>query len=252
MCVYIIDRLITQVNINVVKWTRADDWLPSPSDGREQRAVYSSEAPPEAATSTTDGVMRPTQSVFVADTLRPRNATCLDSRTHRVQLPGRTLWLSLHGEAHFRSLRVKERGAVVKTEEAASGAQLVQSGFPKLEEEASAGMGLVSVEVKTELHEVMPSFLLPDGVSGSSVDVGETEGGGSRAEVTASVMATASSVVGDVRTGVSDLESSGDLMRVFVGESLSGGEVAMGTMSATREVGGERGFVCGNGCFSRV
>lgn len=240
----------------MVKWTRADDWLPSPSDRCEQRAVYSPEAPQAAVTLKTDGVMRPTKSVFVADTLRPRNVTCLDPRTHRVQLPGRTLWLSLHGEAHFRSLRVKEGGAVVvKTEEAASGARFVRSGFTKLEEEASAGMGFVSVEVKTELREVMSPSLLSDGVSGSSVDVGDTERGSSRLEVTGPAMTISSGVVGDVRTGVSDLESSSDLMgaseRDFVGPSLSGGEVPMGIMPTTREVGGHRCFVCGKSCCCR-
>lgn len=246
------DSLTTQVNINVVKWTRAD--------GCEQSAACSPEAPPTAATatSTTDGVMRPTQSVFVANTLRPRDVARLDPRTRRVQLPGRTLWLSLHGEAHFRSLRLREGSAIVKSEEAASGARVGQSGFLKLEEEASAGMGLVSVEVKTELREVMSPSWLPDGVSRSSGDVGETERGRAEAEVTAPAMATASgvvSIVGDVRTGVSNLESSGDLMgaseRAPIVESLSGGEASTGVMQAAKEVGGERDFVCGNGCYCR-
>lgn len=62
-------------------------------------------APPPA----TEEGRRPRRSVlFVADTLRPREVASLDSRVRDVQLQGRTLWLSLHGEAHFRSLRVRD------------------------------------------------------------------------------------------------------------------------------------------------
>lgn len=63
-----------------------------------------------------DEARRPRRSVFVADTLRPRAVARLDSRASDVQLQGRTLWLSLHGEAHFRSLRLRD--AVTEEEEA--------------------------------------------------------------------------------------------------------------------------------------
>lgn len=67
------------------------------------------------------------RSVFVADTLRPRAVHQLDDRARDVQLQGRTLWLSLHGEAHFRSLRVRdpvtdaEVAALARTQKEAAG-----------------------------------------------------------------------------------------------------------------------------------
>ena len=144
-----------KVNINVVKWTGDDDRCPSPSDssgasetpsidahvnpagdGPTQQAAGGSAKPPTAAAAasgagelaTSEVVIRPRRSVFVADTLRPRDvAMRLDPRVRGVQLRGRTLWLSLQGEAHFRSLRLRgedSRGdycaaAVVRREEGA-------------------------------------------------------------------------------------------------------------------------------------
>lgn len=102
-----------KVNINVVKWTRDNGWYPRsaaavlgvPLRGAGNGNNKGSDAP---AVVREVGGRRPRRSVFVADTLRPRALPSLDDRAGALRLQGRTLWLSLHGEAHFRSLRVRE------------------------------------------------------------------------------------------------------------------------------------------------
>lgn len=142
----------------MVKWTRDDGWYPraavpsagangtpptppaaaaAPTNTTRRRAreanpnpavsTTTSTAPPAAATTVEGEPRRPRRSVFVADTLRPRAVHHLDSRARDVQLQGRTLWLSLHGEAHFRSLRVRdpvteeEVAALARTKKEAAG-----------------------------------------------------------------------------------------------------------------------------------
>ncbi|CAN0221341.1 unnamed protein product, partial [Ectocarpus sp. 13 AM-2016] len=94
-----------KVNINVVKWTRDDGWYPRTVTSATSNDAAAASNPPAAVA---EEPRRPSQSVFVADTLRPRAVSSLDARARDLQLQGRTLWLSLHGEAHFRSLRVRD------------------------------------------------------------------------------------------------------------------------------------------------
>jgi hypothetical protein len=46
--------------------------------------------------------------------LRPRGGVLpyLDSRVSAVQLSGRTLWLSLHGEVHYRSIHLRNKATL--------------------------------------------------------------------------------------------------------------------------------------------
>lgn len=107
----------------MVKWTRDDNWYPRATEtsAGTNGTPHTHPAPRTTATvpPTADAnaapaatgereSRRPRRSVFVADTLRPRAVHHLDARARDVQLQGRTLWLSLHGEAHFRSLRVRD------------------------------------------------------------------------------------------------------------------------------------------------
>jgi hypothetical protein len=81
-----------QVCINVIKWqTKAD------LDVKQSSALASS------------------LDVFVAQVIRPRSEVLpyLDPRANALQLNSRTLWLSLHGEVHFRSIHLRN-GATVE------------------------------------------------------------------------------------------------------------------------------------------
>lgn len=138
-----------------MKWTRDDGWYPratvpnagangapptpaaSASTNTTRRRAREANPTPVAPRTTPTAPptvvtvegesRRPRRSVFVADTLRPRAVHHLDARARDVQLQGRTLWLSLHGEAHFRSLRVRdpvteeEVAALARTKKEAAG-----------------------------------------------------------------------------------------------------------------------------------
>ena len=173
----------------MVKWTREEGWYPrvaAPSASGANGTPPSSAAIPSAnstrrrgreatpgpaaprTTSTvppsTDAnadangtlvegeLRRPRRSVFVADTLRPRAVHHLDARARDVQLQGRTLWLSLHGEAHFRSLRVRdpvteeEVAALARTRKEAAGTAGGGGG-------ASAGSGAAAAAAAAARNE---------------------------------------------------------------------------------------------------
>ncbi|CAM9389156.1 unnamed protein product, partial [Ectocarpus fasciculatus] len=72
-----------KVNINVVKWTRDDSWYPrtATSATNNDTAAAGSDTPaavpPPAAVA--GEPRRPSRSVFVADTLRPRAVASLDA-----------------------------------------------------------------------------------------------------------------------------------------------------------------------------
>jgi len=78
-----------KVRINVVKWVHYDNGEIA-----------------DASSSDSSGRTSPTNwNIFVADTIIPRDLKNLDPRLKSVQLPERICWLSLHGEAHFKSLK---------------------------------------------------------------------------------------------------------------------------------------------------
>ncbi|CBJ25503.1 conserved unknown protein [Ectocarpus siliculosus] len=125
-----------KVNINVVKWTRDDGWYPRTVASATTNDAASASNPPAAVA---EEPRRPSRSVFVADTLRPRAVASLDARARDLQLQGRTLWLSLHGEAHFRSLRVRD--PVTEAEAAALGRAGDSTGSAGGGGDASGGGG---------------------------------------------------------------------------------------------------------------
>jgi len=77
-----------KIRVNVVKW------------------VHYADGEIADASSSDSGRSSPENwNIFVADTITPRNLKKLDRRLNSIQLPNRNLWISLHGEAHFKSLR---------------------------------------------------------------------------------------------------------------------------------------------------
>ena len=98
----------------------------------------------DASPAPTEDARRPLRSVFVADTLRPRPVAFLDPRARDVQLPGRTLWLSLHGEAHFRSLRVRDPVTAEELARARNGASF-SSGSQGPSPPASGARGVAGL-----------------------------------------------------------------------------------------------------------
>jgi len=84
------------VRINVVKWVHYEDGEMT-----------------DASSSDNNNVQTPSNmNIFVADSIKPRVLQNLDQRLKSIQLNGRVLWLSLHGEAHFKSLHCKEISSV--------------------------------------------------------------------------------------------------------------------------------------------